>query len=137
MKKQTELINLDDNGLAILQQTKHELEKIALNLNSKLDRLTEYEALYKMKYLIDYRMQCIKDLALETFLEKYEGSQSEKENGFTATVRQLTDVIYSDEVKELETEIKARQSQLKQMRERESKTADRTVKGEVLALTMH
>lgn len=137
MKKQTELINLDDNGLAILQQTKHELEKIALNLNSKLDRLTEYEALYKMKYLIDYRMQRIKDLALETFLEKYEGSQSEKENGFTATVRQLTDVIYSDEVKELETEIKARQSQLKQMRERESKTADRTVKGEVLALTMH
>ena len=137
MKKQTELINLDDNGLAILQQTKHELEKIALNLNSKLDRLTEYEALYKMKFLIDYRMQCIKEQALETFLEKYEGSQSEKENGFTATVRQLTDVIYSDEVKELETEIKARQSQLKQMRERESKTADRTVKGEVLALTMH
>ena len=137
MKKQTELINLDDNGLAILQQTKHELEKIALNLNSKLDRLTEYEALYKMKYLIDYRMQRIKDLALETFLEKYEGSQSEKENGFTATVRQLTDVIYSDEVKELETEIKALQSQLKQMRERESKTADRTVKGEVLSLMMH
>lgn len=135
--KKTELINLDNNGIAILQQTKHELEKIALNLNSKLDRLTEYEALYKMKYLIDYRMQCIKDLALETFLEKYEGSQSEKENGFTATVRQLTDVIYSDEVKELETEIKARQSQLKQMRERESKTADRTVKGEVLSLMMH
>lgn len=137
MKKQTELINLDNNATAILGITKAGLEKTALNLKSELDNLTLYEALYKLKYLIDYKMQCIKDQALETFLEKYKGSQSEKENGFTATVRQLTDVIYSDEVKELETEIKALQSQLKQMRERESKTADRTVKGEVLALTMH
>ena len=137
MKKQTELINLDNNGLAILQQTKHELEKTALNLNSKLDRLTEYEALYKMKFLIDYRMQCIEDQALETFLEKYEGSQSEKDNGFTVTLKQLTDVCYSDEVKDLESEIKTLQNQLRQLKDREKKTADRTVKGEILALTMH
>ncbi len=137
MKKQTELINLDDNGLAILQQTKHELEKIALNLNSKLDRLTEYEALYKMKFLIDYRMQCIKEQALETFLEKYEGSQSEKENGYTVTVKQQTEIKYSDAVKDLESEIKLRTNELRQLKDREKKTAERTVKGEVLALTMH
>lgn len=137
MKKQTELINLDNNGLAILQQTKHELEKIALNLNSKLDRLTEYEALYKMKFLIDYRMQCIKEQALETFLEKYEGSQSEKENGYTVTVKQQTEIKYSDAVKDLESEIKLRTNELRQLKDREKKTAERTVKGEVLALTMH
>lgn len=137
MKKQTELINLDDNGLAILQQTKHELEKIALNLNSKLDRLTEYEALYKMKFLIDYRMQCIKEQALETFLEKYEGSQSEKENGYTVTVKQQTEIKYSDAVKDLESEIKLRTNELRQLKDREKKTAERTVKGEILSLTMH
>lgn len=135
--KKTELINLDNNGIAILQQTKHELEKIALNLNSKLDRLTEYEALYKMKFLIDYRMQCIKEQALETFLEKYEGSQSEKENGYTVTVKQQTEIKYSDAVKDLESEIKLRTNELRQLKDREKKTADRTVKGEVLALTMH
>jgi hypothetical protein len=135
--KKTELINLDNNGLAILQQTKHELERTALNLKSKLDKLTEYEALYKMKYLIDYRMQCIKDLALEKFTEKFEGSQSEKDNGFTVTLKQLTNVIYSDNVKDLESEIKALQNQLKQMKDREKKTAGRTIKGEILALTMH
>jgi len=135
--KKTELINLDNNGIAILQQTKHELEKIALNLNSKLDRLTEYEALYKMKFLIDYRMQCIKEQALETFLEKYEGSQSEKENGYTVTVKQQTEIKYSDAVKDLESEIKLRTNELRQLKDREKKTAERTVKGEVLALTMH
>lgn len=135
--KKTELINLDNNGIAILQQTKHELEKIALNLNSKLDRLTEYEALYKMKFLIDYRMQCIKEQALETFLEKYEGSQSEKENGYTVTVKQQTEIKYSDAVKDLESEIKLRTNELRQLKDREKKTAERTVKGEILSLTMH
>lgn len=134
--KKTELINLDNSSLSILTLNKAELEKSALNLKTKLDPLTEYEALYKFNHLIKYRMECLKDLALETFTKKFEGSQTEKDNGFTITLKQMTDVNYSDKVKDLESEIKCLQEQVKQMKAKEIKFAERTVKGEVLALRM-
>ena len=71
MKKEKSLINLDNNSLAILQVSKSGLEKIALELKSKLDALTEYEALYKLQYLIKYRMECIKELSVEEFINKF------------------------------------------------------------------
>ena len=57
MKKSESLINLDNNSLSILNLNKAELERSALNLKTKLDPLTEFEALYKFKHLIVYRME--------------------------------------------------------------------------------
>lgn len=131
------LINLDNNATVILKLSKAELEKSALNLKSNLDPLTEYEALYKLQHLIEYRMACLKELALETFITKFEGSQSEKDNGFTVTLKNQYEYTWSDKVKDLETEIKSLQSQLKQVKAKESKTAKGNSKGESLALTLH
>jgi len=130
------LINLDNNATVILKLSKAELEKSALNLKSNLDPLTEYEALYKLQHLIEYRMACLKELALETFITKFEGSQSEKDNGFTVTLKNQYEYTWSDKVKDLETEIKSLQSQLKQVKAKESKTAKGNSKGESLALTL-
>lgn len=137
MKKNNSLINLDSNSVAILKFNKAELERSALNLKSNLDPLTEYEALYKMQHLIKYRMECLKELALETFTEKFEGSQSEKDNGFTVTLKNSYEYNYSDKVQDLESEIKSLQSQLKQMKDKERESARGGSKGESLALTLH
>ena len=137
MEKEKSLINLDNNSLAILQVSKSGLEKIALELKSKLDALTEYEALYKLQYLIKYRMECIKESSVEEFINKFEGSSCEKENGFTVTLKQLSDYAYSDNVKNLEIEIKALQEQLKQQKEKEKKVVGKTLKSENIALTLH
>lgn len=137
MKKTKFLINLDTNSTAILKLNKAELERSALNLKSNLDSLTEYEALYKLKHLIEYRMECLKELAVETFVNKFEGSQSEKDNGFTVTLKNQYTYNWSDKVKGLETEIKALQSQLKQVKEKEKDSAKGNRKGESLALTLH
>ena len=120
MKK--ELVNFDNNSIAILDVTKHDLEKIGLNLKSDLEPITEYSALKKMLYLIDYRMQVIKDQAIENFAEKFGGSKTEKLHGITITLKELTKVSYSDKVQDLEAEIKK---------------ADREVTGETLSLTLH
>lgn len=135
MKK--ELVNFDNNSVAILDVTKHDLEKIGLNLKSDLEPITEYSALKKMLYLIDYRMQVIKDKAIENFAEKFGGSKTEKLHGITITLKELTKVSYSDKVQDLEAEIKLLQNQLKQAKAMEIKKADREVTGETLSLTLH
>lgn len=135
MKK--ELVNFDSNSVAILEVTKHDLEKIGLNLKSDLEPITEYSALKKMQYLIDYRMQVIKDKAKENFAEKFGGSKTEKLHGITITLKELTKVSYSDKVQDLEAEIKLLQNQLKQAKAMEIKKADREVTGETLSLTLH
>lgn len=135
MKK--ELVNFDSNSVAILDVTKHDLEKIGLNLKSDLEPITEYSALKKMLYLIDYRMQVIKDKAIENFAEKFGGSKTEKLHGITITLKELTKVSYSDKVQDLEAEIKLLQNQLKQAKAMEIKKADREVTGETLSLTLH
>jgi len=135
MKKQ--LVNFDSNSVAILEVTKHDLEKIGLNLKSDLEPITEYSALKKMLYLIDYRMQVIKDKAIENFAEKFGGSKTEKLHGITITLKELTKVSYSDKVQDLEAEIKLLQNQLKQAKAMEIKKADREVTGETLSLTLH
>ena len=135
MKKQ--LVNFDSNSVAILEVTKHDLEKIGLNLKSDLEPITEYSALKKMLYLIDYRMQVIKDKAIENFAEKFGGSKTEKLHGITITLKELTKVSYSDKVQDLEAEIKLLQNQLKQAKAMEIKKAEREVTGETLSLTLH
>ena len=135
MKK--ELVNFDNNSVAILEVTKHDLEKIGLNLKSDLEPITEYSALKKMLYLIDYRMQVIKDQAIENFAEKFGGSKTEKLHGITITLKELTNVVYSDKVQDLEAEIKLLQNQLKQAKAMEIKKAEREVTGETLSLTLH
>lgn len=137
MKKSESLINLDNNSVAILNLNKAELEKSALNLKSKLDPLTEYEALYKFEYFIKYRMECVKELALEKFTEKFEGSQSEKDNGFTVTLKNQYAYNYSDKIKDLEKQIKTLQSQVKELKDKERDSARGDVKSESLALTLH
>lgn len=130
-------MNFDSNSVAILEVTKHDLEKIGLNLKSDLEPITEYSALKKMLYLIDYRMQVIKDKAIENFAEKFGGSKTEKLHGITITLKELTKVSYSDKVQDLEAEIKLLQNQLKQAKAMEIKKADREVTGETLSLTLH
>jgi len=132
-----ELVNFDSNSVAILEVTKHDLEKIGLNLKSDLEPITEYSALKKMLYLIDYRMQVIKDKAIENFAEKFGGSKTEKLHGITITLKELTKVSYSDKGQDLEAEIKLLQNQLKQAKAMEIKKADREVTGETLSLTLH
>ena len=131
------LVNFDNNSVAILDVTKHDLEKIGLNLKSDLEPITEYSALKKMLYLIDYRMQVIKDKAIENFAEKFGGSKTEKLHGITITLKELTKVSYSDKVQDLEAEIKLLQNQLKQAKAMEIKKAEREVTGETLSLTLH
>ena len=137
MKKSESLINIDNNSLSILNLNKAELERSALNLKTKLDPLTEFEALYKFRHLVEYRMECVKELALEKFTEKFEGSQSEKDNGFTVTLKNQYAYNYSDKIKDLETEIKNLQNQLKQMKDRERESARGNSIKETLALTLH
>ena len=109
MKK--ELVNFDSNSVAILDVTKHDLEKIGLNLKSDLEPITEYSALKKMQYLIDYRMQVIKDKAIENFAEKFGGSKTEKLHGITIPLQELTEVGYSKEIQNLKAGIKLLQNQ--------------------------
>ena len=137
MKKSESLINLDNNSVAILNLNKAELDRSALNLKTKLDPLTEFEALYKFRHLVEYRMECVKELALEKFTEKFEGSQSEKDNGFTVTLKNQYAYNYSDKIKDLEKQIKTLQSQVKELKDRERDSARGDVKSESLALTLH
>jgi hypothetical protein len=137
MKKNNELVSIDNTALSFLKLNKAELEKSALNLKSNLDALTEYEALYKLQYLVKYRMECVKDLALEKFTEKFEGSQTEKDNGFTVTLKTTSDIVYSDKVRDLEAEVKMLENQLKQLKQKEIKTAERINTKEILSLRLH
>jgi len=129
------LINI--NQATILGLNKAEIEKSALNLKSNLDKLTEYELLYKMKYLIEHRMECIKEQALEVFTEKFEGSASEKDNGFTVTLKNMYKYNYDEKVKSMEKQIKELQSELKKEKAKQSETAKGKVKSELIALTLH
>ena len=129
------LINI--NQATILGLNKAEIEKSALNLKSNLDKLTEYELLYKMKYLIEYRMECIKEQALEVFTEKFEGSASEKDNGFTVTLKNMYKYNYDEKVKSMEKQIKELQSELKKEKAKQSESAKGKVKSELIALTLH
>ena len=137
--KKTEVLNLFGAGVSILALSKNDLTESARNLQSKLDFLTEYQALYKLQFLIKSRLEMIKDETKETFLEKFGGSKSEKENGFIISLKEMMEYNYSEDVTALETEIKLLSEQLKQMKENEKKSGKALtgeVKSDVLTFTL-
>ena len=81
-------------------------------------------------------MECVKEQAMETFKEKFEGSQTERENGFSITLKQQYEYNYSDKVKDIETEIKTLQAQLTQTKDKQRESARGEVKSEILSLTL-
>jgi len=137
--KKTEVLNLDGAGISILALSKNDLTETARGLQSKMDFLTEYQALYKLQFLIKSRLEMIKDETKETFLEKFGGSKSEKENGFIISLKEMMEYNYSEDVTALETEIKLLSEQLKQMKENEKKSGKALtgeVKSDVLTFTL-
>ncbi len=122
--KNLQIISFDAPALAILPISKTKLIDMAKAMQSNLDSLTEKEALYKLKFLIDTRLDCIKESAKEIFTERFGGSQTEKENGFILTLKSVNEYKYSDEVQCLEDEIELLKSQLKQMKDKERKNAE-------------
>ena len=137
--KKTEVLNLDGAGISILALSKNDLTESARSLQSKLDPLTEYQALYKLQFLIKSRLEMIKDETKETFLEKFGGSKSEKENGFIISLKEMMEYNYSEDVTALETEIKLLSEQLKQMKENEKKSGKALTgitKNDVLTFTL-
>ena len=115
------LKNLDIAGGSILLLSKNDLTETARSLESEHDFLTEYEMLYKLQYLIKTRLEMLKDDAQDVFIEKYGGSKSERENGFIISMREMMLYEFSEDVKDLESEIKLLNEQLKQMKEKEKK----------------
>lgn len=133
------LINLDSAGNSILKLSKDNLLETARNLQSQEDPLTEFEMLKKLSFLIEMRMEMIKDDAKENFLEKFGGSKSERENGFVISMREMAVYDYSEIVKNMESEIKSLQESLKKQKEIEKKNGSALtgkVLSEILTLTL-
>ena len=118
----TNLINLDSAGNSILKLSKDNLLETARNLQSQEDPLTEFEMLKKLSFLIEMRMEMIKDSAKENFLEKFGGSKNEKENGFIIMIKEYADYDYSEIVKKMDSQIKKLQAKLKKQKEIEKKS---------------
>jgi len=116
------LMNLDNAGISILALSKNDLTETARSLESKHDKLTEYEMLKKLSFLIEMRMEMIKDDAKENFLEKFGGSKNEKENGFVIMIKEYADYDYSKIVKKMDSQIKKLQAKLKKQKEIEKKS---------------
>ena len=136
MKKNNSLINLDNSAGVILLKSKAELQETAKSLKSNLDKLTEYEALYKLQFLIKERLDYLKDDAKQVFIEKFSGSQTEKENGFTITLKSVNEIIYRDDIQELIEDIEIKQDKLKKLKEQPNAILERKNIGDSLTLTL-
>lgn len=136
MKKNNSLINLDNSAGAILLKSKAELQETAKSLKSNLDKLTEYEALYKLQFLIKERLDYLKDDAKNTFIEKYSGSQTEKENGFTITLKSVNEIIYRDDILELAEDIEIKKTKLTELKKQPDAIIEKNNIGELLTLTL-
>ena len=136
MKKNNSLINLDSSAGVILLESKAELQETAKRLKSNLDRLTEYETLYKLAFLIKERLDFLKDDAKNTFIEKFSGSQTEKENGFTITLKSVNEIIYRDDIQELIEDIEINKEKLKKLKEQPDAILERKNIGDSLTLTL-
>jgi len=130
------LINLDTSATAILSKSKSELQETAKSLVSGLDKLTEYEALYKLQFLIKERLDFLKEDAKNTFIEKYFGSQTEKENGFVITLKSQNEIIYRDDIQELAEEIELKKEKLNQLKKQPDAVIERKNIGDILTLTL-
>jgi len=130
------LINLDTSATAILSKSKSELQETAKSLVSGLDKLTEYEALYKLQFLIKERLDFLKEDAKNTFIEKYSGSQTEKENGFVITLKSVNEIIYRDDIQQLTEEIEIQKEKLKELKKQPDAVIEKINTGDLLTLTL-
>lgn len=130
------LLNLDTSGTAILSKSKTELQETAKSLVSGLDKLTEYEALYKLQFLIKERLDFLKEDAKNTFIEKYSGSQTEKENGFVITLKSVNEIIYRDDIQQLTEEIEIQKEKLKELKKQPDAVIEKINTGDLLTLTL-
>jgi len=130
------LINLDTSATAILSKSKTELQETAKSLVSGLDKLTEYEALYKLQFLIKERLDFLKEDAKNTFIEKYSGSQTEKENGFVITLKSVNEIIYRDDIQQLTEEIEIQKEKLKELKKQPDAVIEKINTGDLLTLTL-
>jgi len=136
MKKNNSLINLDNSAGVILLKSKAELQETAKSLKSNLDKLTEYEALYKLQFLIKERLDYLKDDAKNTFIEKFSGSQTEKENGFTITLKSVNEIIYRDDIQELAEDIEIKKTKLSELKKQPDAVIEKINTGDLLTLTL-
>ena len=136
MKKNNSLINLDNSAGVILLKSKAELQETAKSLKSNLDKLTEYEALYKLQFLIKERLDYLKDHAKQVFIEKFSGSQTEKENGFTITLKSVNEIIYRDDILELAEDIEIKKTKLTELKKQPDAIIEKNNIGELLTLTL-
>lgn len=134
--KKLEKISFDAPALAILPFSKAKLIAMAKAMKSNLDPLTEKEALYKLNFLIDTRLEYIKEEAKENFVDKFGGSQTEKENGFIISLKSVNEYKYSEYVQRLEADLESLKSTIKNQKDAERENAEVVKTNEVLAFTL-
>ena len=78
----------------------------------------------------------MKDDAKNTFIEKFSGSQTEKENGFTITLKSVNEIIYRDDIQELAEDIEIKQTKLKELKTQPDAVIGRKNTGDLLTLTL-
>lgn len=87
---------------SVLDMSKQDLECLALDLTSELPEIDQFCALYKLKFLIEQRLNVIKENAIKGHLERFSGSTREGYNGFDVQIKTDKEWQFSDKVTEFE-----------------------------------
>lgn len=137
VSKSTALTTLDNLQL-INKLFKADLDRLALNLKTDLNRVDKMTMLRKFEYLIKKIIEDDKDFLIEYFQQTYGGSSYEIINGCGINLKSISEYEYSENVKDLESEIKMLQEQCKQMKEKERKngTAKKINQSEIISITL-
>ena len=137
VSKSTALTTLDNLQL-INKLFKADLDRLALNLKTDLNRVDKMTMLRKFEYLTKKIIEDDKDFLIEYFKQTYGGSSYEIINGCGINLKSISEYEYSENVKDLESEIKMLQEQCKQMKEKERKngTAKKINQSEIIAITL-
>ena len=137
VSKSTALTTLDNLQL-INKLFKADLDRLALNLKTDLNRVDKMTMLRKFEYLTKKIIEDDKDFLIEYFQQTYGGSSYEIINGCGINLKSISEYEYSENVKDLESEIKMLQEQCKQMKEKERKngTAKKINQSEIISITL-
>ena len=137
VSKSTALTTLDNLQL-INKLFKADLDRLALNLKTDLNRVDKMTMLRKFEYLIKKIIEDDKDFLIEYFQQTYGGSSYEIINGCGINLKSISEYEYSENVKDLESEIKMLQEQCKQMKEKERKnrTAKKINQSKIISITL-
>lgn len=128
----------DVTGEDILLLSKEKLTQLARDLEVSYDSLKDYEILFKLRYLAETRLEVLKKPAMEMFLEKFGGSTTERENGFSITYSERNTYEYSEDVKKLEEKMEKLKMRISAMKEEEKSngTAKKIKSQNILAFTL-